>query len=214
MVSHHKNTPVDYQCYSLTVCFTVILFILLQSDSQDLVKETYANTSIQTIIHPNPGKLDPVIHYSLNGNWCDPASYCTFMNANNLKLCSYSMFNHIILSAENKLHACSQKRVVQTPPVPSFASDICTDSSAHNLVLLPGGESSSPAAHRPRDKPRRSTHSAGATYSQHAFKTPTPAGKYGNINIMQLWNLFYFVILDLQFLHLILKQCTWILFIM
>ncbi|XP_047437575.1 leucine-rich repeat-containing protein 49 isoform X2 [Mugil cephalus] len=76
---------------------------------------------------------------------------------------------------ENKLHACRQKRVVRTPPVPSFASDNCTDSSAHNLVLLLGGESSSHAAHRTRDKPRRSTHSAGASHGQNTFNAAKPA---------------------------------------
>ncbi|XP_044030324.1 leucine-rich repeat-containing protein 49 isoform X2 [Siniperca chuatsi] len=42
---------------------------------------------------------------------------------------------------ENRLHAYSQRRLVQTPPVPSFASD-STNSYAHNLVPLAGGAQS------------------------------------------------------------------------
>ncbi|XP_070762610.1 leucine-rich repeat-containing protein 49 [Enoplosus armatus] len=84
---------------------------------------------------------------------------------------------------ESRLHACSPRRPVQTPPVPSFASD-STDSSAHNLVPLAGGAQSdldevSRAAQEDRDKRRRPTHSAGATYYCNALNLPKPSGGSG-----------------------------------
>lgn len=100
--------------------------------------------------------------------------------------CLHVLFHYTIPPVENRLHACSQRRLVQTPPLPSFPSD-STDSSAHNLVPLAGGAQSGldaflHAAQEARDKSRRPNLSAGATYYRNALNLPKPAGKYGNMN--------------------------------
>uniref|UniRef100_A0A3B4XSI0 Leucine rich repeat containing 49 n=1 Tax=Seriola lalandi dorsalis TaxID=1841481 RepID=A0A3B4XSI0_SERLL len=78
---------------------------------------------------------------------------------NNILKCLHHLFHHTISFVENRLHAFSQRRFVQTPPVPSFASD-STDCPAHNLVSLAGGTQSglamdSHAAQEARDKSKR-----------------------------------------------------------
>jgi len=94
--------------------------------------------------------------------------------ANNLGL--HGLFHYTISSVESRLRACSWTRV---------ASDNRADFSAESVVLLAGGAPVSQAASETGDKPRRPTHSAGASYHHAALKTPKPAGKYGNINIMK-----------------------------
>uniref|UniRef100_A0A3B4TUZ1 Leucine rich repeat containing 49 n=1 Tax=Seriola dumerili TaxID=41447 RepID=A0A3B4TUZ1_SERDU len=84
---------------------------------------------------------------------------------------------------ENRLHAFSQRRFVQTPPVPSFASD-STDCPAHNLVSLAGGTQSglamdSHAAQEARDKSKRPMQNATAAYYRNVFNHPKAAGGSG-----------------------------------
>ncbi|XP_039980107.1 leucine-rich repeat-containing protein 49 isoform X3 [Xiphias gladius] len=84
---------------------------------------------------------------------------------------------------ENKVHACSQRRFGQTPPLPSFASD-SPDCPAHNLVPLVGGAESglaavSHAAQEARDKSKRPTQSAGAAYYHNVLNLLKPAGGSG-----------------------------------
>lgn len=92
------------------------------------------------------------------------------------------MFHCTIPSVERRWHACSKRELVQTLPVPSFAGD-STDASARNPVPLAqsGLDAVSRAAQEARDKSRRPTHSAVATYYRNVLNLPKPAGKYGNI---------------------------------
>ncbi|XP_074517842.1 leucine-rich repeat-containing protein 49 isoform X1 [Sebastes fasciatus] len=82
---------------------------------------------------------------------------------------------------ENRLYAC--RRLDQTPPVPPFASD-STDSHVHNLVPPACGAQSgldavSHATQDTRDKSRKPTDSAGATYYRYALNLAKPAGGSG-----------------------------------
>lgn len=76
--------------------------------------------------------------------------------------------------------------------MPPFASD-STDSHVHNLVPPACGAQSgldavSHATQDTRDKSRKPTDSAGATYYRYALNLAKPAGKYGNIAWQILWN--------------------------
>ncbi len=102
------------------------------------------------------------------------------------------LFHYTIPPVDNRLHACSQRRLVKTPPLPSFSSD-STDSSAHNLVPLADGAQSgldafSRAAQEARDKSRRPNLSAAATYYRNALNLPKPSGKCGSMICQILWN--------------------------
>ncbi|XP_042344618.1 leucine-rich repeat-containing protein 49 [Plectropomus leopardus] len=82
---------------------------------------------------------------------------------------------------ENRLHTC--RRLVQTPPVPSFASDY-TNSLVHNLVpqvcgAQSGFDAVSHATQDTREESRRPTHNEGATYYRNALNLAKPAGGYG-----------------------------------
>ncbi|KAI9536478.1 hypothetical protein NQZ68_033067 [Dissostichus eleginoides] len=85
---------------------------------------------------------------------------------------------------ERRLH--SSRRLVHTPPVPTFASD-CTDSPLHNLVPLACGAQSgldavSHSSQDARGKSRRPTKSAGATFYRNALNLAKPAGGSGGYN--------------------------------
>ncbi|KAK5873601.1 hypothetical protein PBY51_018629 [Eleginops maclovinus] len=87
--------------------------------------------------------------------------------------------NH--LYPEKRLH--SSKRLVRTPTVPSFASD-STDSPLHNLVPIACGaqsglDAASQSSQDKRDKSKRPTHSAVATYNCNALNLAKPAGGSG-----------------------------------
>lgn len=101
----------------------------------------------------------------------------------NLMDCLHSLFHYYFAFVENRLHACSQRRFAHTPPMLSFES---TDRLAHNLVPLAGGAQSGLAAvsyagQEARDKSKRPTHSAEASYYRNVSNLSKPAGKYGNI---------------------------------
>ena len=131
---------------------------------------------------------------------------------NNLMDCLHST----IPSAENRLHACSQRGLVQTHPVPLLASDSMY-SSAHNLApLVCGGQSGldtlSHAAQEARDKSRRPTHSAGTTYYRNALNLPKPAGKYDSITWQILYcgsgKLVLLLIFRYKYITMFFMQCT------
>nr|XP_020448057.1 leucine-rich repeat-containing protein 49 isoform X2 [Monopterus albus] len=87
---------------------------------------------------------------------------------------------------ENMLKACSHRRRVQTPVVPSFTSH-STDCPAYDLAggAAPSGLAAvSHAAQEARDKPkaRKPTPSAGATYYCNALNLPMPTGGSGGFN--------------------------------
>ncbi|XP_010773692.1 uncharacterized protein, partial [Notothenia coriiceps] len=85
---------------------------------------------------------------------------------------------------ERRLH--SSRRLVHTPPVPTFASD-CTDSPLHNVVPLACGAQSgldavSHSSQDARGKSRGLTKSAGASFYRNALNLAKPAGGSGGYN--------------------------------
>ncbi|XP_072236244.1 leucine-rich repeat-containing protein 49 [Leuresthes tenuis] len=92
-----------------------------------------------------------------------------FMKETSVKITQ--TMNHF--NPESRLRACSRTRV---------ASDNRADFSAESVVLLAGGAPVSQAASETGDKPRRPTHSAGASYRHAALKTPKPAGRSAGYN--------------------------------
>ncbi|XP_076601809.1 leucine-rich repeat-containing protein 49-like isoform X1 [Chaetodon auriga] len=97
--------------------------------------------------------------------------------------CMNTAKTNIHPNSENRLHGCSQRGLVHTPPVPSFASD-STHPSAHNLVPLAGGaqsglEAVSHPAQEARNKSKRRTHSVGTSHHRNALNLPKPAACSG-----------------------------------
>lgn len=100
-------------------------------------------------------------------------------------LCSIPHF-----SVEKRLHACGE--LAQTPSVPSFASE-SAERPVHHLVplgcLAQSGLDAVPhGSQDTRDRSRRPTHSAGATYYREALYLSQPAGKYVNVTWKVVWH--------------------------
>lgn len=90
------------------------------------------------------------------------------------------------MSVEYRLLACSQRSVVQTTPLPSFASDGPYSSAAVVDGVQSGLDVVSHGVQEDRDKSRRGAHSAGTTYHLDVLNLPKPAGNYGCIS----WKIF------------------------
>ncbi|XP_029985952.1 leucine-rich repeat-containing protein 49 [Sphaeramia orbicularis] len=83
-------------------------------------------------------------------------------------------------NTEKKLHAYGPRRVIQTPPAPSFASG-CTEYPVQTPVLSMSSIQSglalgACAGQENKDKSKRPTHSAGTTHHCDALNLPKPAG--------------------------------------
>lgn len=178
-----NNTLKDKWCGYLFSDFPVLLsfitFISYQTDSQDPVKEKALNTD-QTMSHHYPGKLGPVHHW-----------YAWYAHLSSIHkfllmcLCIFFGFLSIIAFLENRQQADTQRALVRTLPVTSFASDL-TYSSGLNVVSI--------AAQETRDKIRRQIHSAGTSYHCSAFNFPKPAGNLWSrkLDLSQLFRFWSF----------------------
>lgn len=97
-----------------------------------------------------------------------------------------SILYSFLPSLEYRLRACSQRGVVRTTPLPSFASDCMYSSAAVVGGVQSGLDAVSHAVQEDRDKSRRRAHSAGTTHHLNALNLSKPAGNDGYIS----WKIF------------------------